>query len=109
MYVVVVGYFVAGLPGAVAGVLSLASPALLAVPIAHLVLRGRSEELRGACTGIVIVSCALMVAAGLRLVPQATPTAAHLLIVIVGFSVVAVTKVKPVWVILVAACSGLVL
>jgi chromate transporter len=32
LYVVVVGYFIAGLGGAVAGVLALATPAFLAIP-----------------------------------------------------------------------------
>ena len=41
LYVVIVGSFVAGLSGAIAGVLALVSPALLAVPIARAVRRGR--------------------------------------------------------------------
>jgi chromate transporter len=35
MYVVLVGYLVSGLSGAVAGVLALATPAVLAIPIAR--------------------------------------------------------------------------
>ena len=37
LYVVVLGYFVAGVPGALAGALALATPALLAIPIARAV------------------------------------------------------------------------
>ena len=109
LYVVIVGYFVAGFPGALAGLLSLVSPAMLAIPISRLVLRGRAAELRGACSGIVIVSCALMLAVGLRLAPAATPAPAYLVIAAAGFLVLGLTKVKPVWVILVSACCGLVL
>lgn len=109
LYIVIVGYFVAGWSGAVAGVLSLATPALLAIPISRLVLRGRAAELRGACSGIVIVSCALMLAAGLRLSPQATPTLGYAVIASAGFILLTLTKVKPLWVILVSACVGLAL
>jgi len=58
-------------PGAAAGVLALAAPAFLAIPIARLVLRGQSGVLTGACSGIVIASCALALATGLRLAQQA--------------------------------------
>jgi chromate transporter len=108
MYVVLVGYFITGLPGALAGVLSLMTPALLAIPISRLVLRGQSAILRGACSGIVIASCALMVATGLRLVPQATPSLLYLVIVAVGAALIALTPLKPVWVIAAAAAIGLV-
>jgi len=109
MYVVVVGYFVAGIPGAVAGVLALMTPALLAVPIARLLLRGHSAALQGACSGIVIAASALMMTTGLRLAPQASPTALHVCIVLVGAAVVALTNIKPVWIIAAAAGTGLFL
>ena len=108
MYVVLVGYFVTGISGAVAGVLALMTPALLAVPISRLVLRGHSATLRGACSGIVIASCALMMATGLRLVPQASPSPPYLVVIVVGAAVVALTAIKPVWVIVIAAVIGLV-
>lgn len=109
LYLVIVGYFVAGIPGAGAGVLSLATPAFLAIPISRLVLRGRAAELRGACSGIVIASCALMVAAGLRLLPAATPTTPYLVIVVVGALTLALTSLKPVWVIVASAAVGMAL
>jgi chromate transporter len=109
LYMVIVGYFVAGIPGAMAGMLSLFTTALLAVPIARVVLRGQSGALKGACRGIVLVSCALMLATGLRLAPEATPTAAYLVLVSVGFSVLALTNIKPVWVIVGSAACGLIL
>ena len=44
LYVVVLGYFVAGAPGALAGALALATPALLAIPIARAVRRHRDSR-----------------------------------------------------------------
>jgi chromate transporter len=107
MYVVLVGYFVAGVSGALAGVLALMTPALLAIPIARLVLRGQSAAIQGACGGIVIASCTLMMVTGLRLVPQAAPALPYLVIIVIGAAMVALTSIKPVWVIVVAAGIGL--
>ena len=106
LYVVVVGYFVAGLAGAAAGVLALVAPAFLAIPIARLVLRGKSGVLKGACSGIVIASCALMLATGLRLAQQAATGVTLGAIVVTGALVLVLTKVKPVWVIVCAAALG---
>ena len=108
MYVVLVGYFITGVPGALAGVLALITPAFLAIPISRLVLRGHSATLRGACSGLVIASCALMMTTGLRLLPQAAPSVPYLIIVVVGAAMVALTAIKPVWVIVIAAGIGLV-
>lgn len=109
LYVVVVGYFVAGVSGAVAGVLALATPAFLAIPIASLVQRQQSAALQGACTGIVVASCGLMLVTGMRLAPQATPSAIHVGIVVIGAGLLVATKLKPVWIIVVAAAAGLIL
>jgi len=98
---------VAGIPGAAAGLLALATPAFLAIPIAGLVLRGKSGALKGACRGVVIASCALMLATGLRLAEQSATGVALAAIVAVGALLLALTKVKPVWVIVCAAVLGL--
>jgi chromate transport protein ChrA len=66
IYVVVVGYFVLGVPGAIAGALALATPAPLAISIVRLMLSGQSAALKGACGAIVVASCALMVVTGVK-------------------------------------------
>ena len=73
LYVVVLGYFVAGVPGALAGALALATPAILAIPIARAVRRHRDSQVRGACSAIVIASCVLMATTSVRLAPEAAP------------------------------------
>jgi hypothetical protein len=50
-----------------------------------------------------------MVITGLRLAPQATLAPWHAALIIVGTLVLALTKIKPVWIIAVAAVLGLVL
>jgi chromate transporter len=109
LYLVIVGYFVAGIAGAAAGVLALVSPALLAIPIARLVARGQSAALQGACSGMVIAACALMVVTGIRLIPEAAPTSWHLAMIVVGAGTLVLTPIKPIWIILGAAVVGLVL
>lgn len=106
LYVVIVGYFVLGIPGAIAGALALTSPALLAVPIAHAVRRGRATEIRGASSGIVIASCVLMVTTALQMAPEAAPSPAFALLAIGAFAVLALTRIAPVFVILGSACIG---
>jgi chromate transporter len=54
LYAVVVGYFVAGVSGALAGALALATPALPAIPIVRAVRCHRDARVRGACAAIVI-------------------------------------------------------
>src|SRR5687768_17210743 len=75
LYVVVVGYFVAGVPGAIAAALALATPAILAIPIARAVRRHRDAQLRGASAAIVIASCVLMATTSVTLASGAAPTA----------------------------------
>lgn len=106
-YVVIVGYFVAGVPGAIAGIVALASPALLAIPIARIVARGESGALQGACSGIVIAACALMLVTGFRLVPGVAPNLWYLSVVVSGALALLLTSVTPLRVILVAIAVGL--
>ncbi len=109
IYVVIVGYSVAGLAGALVGMLALATPAALAVPILRAVQRGRSAEIRGGSSGIVIVSCVLMMTSAFRLAPQAIPTPAFAIVATAGFVALAATRVPPVVVIAASALLGVAL
>ena len=68
----------------------LATPALLAIPISRLLLRG----MRGLAGRMQRRSCGLMVMTGIRLAPQATLTPWHAVLIIVGTLVLALTKNK---------------
>ena len=106
LYIVVLGYFVAGVPGALAGALALATPAILAIPIARAVRRHRDSQVRGACAAIVIASCVLMAATSVRLVPEATPNPQFALLAGAAFIALASGRVPPAFVILGSACVG---
>ena len=67
-YVVAVGYFAVGWPGAVAGWLAMISPALAAIPLLAAIQRWlHLARMRAAIDAVVIASAALLVAAGVRL------------------------------------------
>jgi hypothetical protein len=86
-----------------------ASRAVLAIPIARAVRRGRDAQIRGACAAIVIASCVLMATTSVSLVPEATPTIALGVLAAIGSVALAIERVPPVAVILGCACFGLLL
>lgn len=67
-YVVAVGYFSAGWPGAIAGWLAMITPALAAIPLLATIQRWMGRpRMRGAVDAVVIASAALLVIAGIGL------------------------------------------
>ena len=67
-YVVAVGYFAVGWPGAIAGWLAMVTPALAAIPLLAVIQRWlHLARMRGAIDAVVIASAALLVVAGVRL------------------------------------------
>ena len=68
LYIVSVGYFVAGVPGAIAGWLAMITPALLIIPLVH--FAGRHSEhprIKGVLQTVVIASAGLLLAASIPL------------------------------------------
>jgi chromate transporter len=107
LYVVVVGYFVAGVPGALAAAPALATPAILAIPIARTVRRHRDSQVCGASAAIVIASCVLMAMTSVTLVSDAASTTPLAALVVVGFIALASGRVPPVVVVRASACRVL--
>jgi chromate transporter len=72
LYIVSVGYFVSGVPGAIAGWLAMITPALLIIPLLH--FAGRHIErtrVKGALQAVVIASAGLLLAASIPLAQAA--------------------------------------
>jgi chromate transporter len=66
LYIVSVGYFVAGWPGAVAGWLAMITPALLIIPLVHFV--GRKLEhprVKSVLQTVILASAGLLLAAAI--------------------------------------------
>ena len=71
-YVVAIGYFAGGWPGAVAGWLAMSTPALLAIPLLAAIRRWlHLPRIRAAVDGVIIASAALLVGSGVTLVIDA--------------------------------------
>lgn len=67
-YVVAVGYFAAGWPGAVAGWLAMITPALLAIPLLATIERWlHLPRMRSLVDAVIIAGSALLVPAGIQL------------------------------------------
>ena len=106
LYIVVAGYFAAGLSGALAAALALAAPAILAIPIARAVRRHRDSQVRGASAAIVIASCVLMAVTCVGLATDAIQSAPMGILAAIGLVALASGRVPPVAVVLVSAALG---
>lgn len=109
LYVVIVGFFVTGLPGAGAGILALATPAVLAVPLMGAIRRGRADVVSGAARGIVIAASALTLGTALDLGRSAVTTVPVALVGLAALGLVAGTRLAPLWIVLLAGIAGLLL
>ena len=105
LYVVVLGYFVAGVPGALPGRWRWPHRPFLRYPS-----RARCGaigiQVRGACSAIVIASCVLMATTSVRLAPDAAPTPQFALLAGAAFIALVSGRVPPAVVIIASACVG---
>src|SRR5882757_1787534 len=101
LYIVSVGYFVAGVPGAIAGWLAMITPALLIIPLVHFV--GRKMEhprVKGVLQTVVIASAGLLLAAAIPLGRDGLTGAITWAIAVVCFVLLLTTKIDTLWMIL---------
>jgi chromate transporter len=108
LYIVSVGYFVAGVPGAIAGWAAMSTPALLIIPLVHFV--GRRMEhprVKGVLQTVVIASAGLLLAAAIPLAHDALTDPVTVAIAVVTLVLLLVTKIDTLWIILSAAVISL--
>lgn len=108
LYIVSVGYFVAGLPGAVAGWLAMITPALLIIPLVH--FAGRRMEhprVKSILQTVVIASAGLLLAAAIPLARDALTDPVTIAIAAVSLILLLTTKIDTLWIILAAAVISL--
>lgn len=109
LYLVSVGYFVAGLPGAFAGFLALITPAFLVIPMVRwLRARAGTPRIRSAIRAIILASAGLLLAASIPMAGDAITGYLTLVIVAVTFVVLSFTRVDSAWLMLGAAIVGLI-
>jgi len=109
LYLVSVGYFVDGLPGAFAGLIALLTPAFLVIPLMRWMgAYAKLPRIRGAIRAVVLGSAGLLMAASVPMVRTAATNPLLTAIVVVSFVTLAFTRVETWWVMGGAAVVGLV-
>lgn len=108
LYIVSVGYFVAGVPGAVAGWAAMATPSLLVIPLVHFVSRKMAHpRVKAVLHTVVIASAGLLLAAVLPLARDAVTDPATVGIAVATVTVMILTEVDTLWIILSASVLSL--
>jgi chromate transporter len=117
LYIVSVGYFVGGLPGAFVGLIALITPAFLVIPLMKFAARyANTPRIRSAIRAVVLASAGLLLAASIPLARDAfsnpslsnsAGSALAAVIMLVTFAVLTFSRVESWWVMLGAAVVGL--
>jgi chromate transporter len=108
LYVVSVGYFVAGAPGACAGMLATITPAFLIIPmIRRLGVRANRPRARSAIQAVTLAAAGLLIASTAPLAKDAVTGPLPMLIAVASFLLLAFTRLDNAWVILGSAIAGL--
>jgi len=108
LYLVSVGYFAAGLPGALAGLIALVTPAFLIIPLMSWMGRyANLPRIRGAIRAVILGSAGLLMAASIPLARDAATGPLSATIIVISFIVLAFTRIETWWVMLGAAVVGL--
>jgi chromate transporter len=108
IYVVSVGYLVAGAPGACAGWLAMITPAFLIIPMLRFLgARAEHPRARAIARAVLFAGAGLMVSATAPLARDAITGPLSLAIVVSSFILIAITRVDSLWVMLGAAIIGM--
>lgn len=101
LYVVSVGYFVAGVPGAIIGWLAMITPALLIIPLVH--FAGRTIDhprVKSVLQSVVIASAGLLLAAAIPLARDALTDSVTAAIAAASLVLLLTTELDTLWLIL---------
>ena len=108
LYVVSVGYFVGGLPGATAGLLALVTPAFLIIPMMRWVGDyAKIPRIRSAIRAVVLASAGLLIASSIPLAQDAVTGPLAVALIIASFVVLTFTQLESWWVMIAAAAIGI--
>jgi chromate transporter len=108
LYIVSVGYFVAGAPGTIAGWLAMITPAFLIIPL--VAFAGRRMEhprIKNVLETVVIASAGLLLAAAIPLSRDALTDPVTIGIAVVSLALLLLTEIDTLWIILAASVISL--
>ncbi len=107
-YIVSVGYFVAGIPGACAGCLAVMSPAFLIIfMLRYLGARAERRDVKSAIQAVTLAAAGLIVTSTLPLARDSITGPLPAAIAAGTFLFLTLTRRATIWVILAAALAGL--
>lgn len=108
LYLVSVGYLVAGLPGAGAGLIALLTPAFLIIPLMKWAARySNIPRIRSAIRAVILASAGLLISASLPLTRDAANGPLTAVIIVIAFATLVFTEIETWWIMLGAAAVGL--
>lgn len=109
LYMVAAGYFIAGIPGALAGCAALVTPAFSIVfMLMHLGRHRENPRVRGAIRGITIAAGSLVLASVVPLARDAWTAPLPIVISLASFGALMWTRLDTLWIVLGSAVAGLV-
>ncbi len=108
LYVVSVGYFADGIPGAIAGWLAMIAPALLIIPLIHFVGRHAAHpRLRSMLQSVVLASAGLLWVSSIPLARETLRDPLTVIILLVTVVLLVMRRLDSLWIILGAAAVEL--
>jgi chromate transporter len=109
LYVVSVGYFVDGVPGAMAGYCAMITPAFLILPLLRYVgKRAEQPRVRGAIQGVSIAAAGLIITATVPLARESVTGWVPAGVAVASFLLMTFSRVDTFWVMAGAAVVGLI-
>ena len=108
IYMVCVAYLVAGIPGAIVGLLAMITPSFLIVPMMRFAgARAETPRVRSAISALMLASAALLLFASVPLARETVTGAFTLALAAGAFLVLSFTRVDSAWLMFAAAALGL--
>jgi chromate transporter len=108
LYIVCVGYYAAGVPGAVAGCLAMMTPAFLAVPLVRKVgEKAQHRTVRRMIRAITLGAAGMLVSSTIPLARDALVSPVAIIIAGASFAILTLTRIDTFWVVLGAAGLGI--
>ena len=108
LYIVSVGYFIAGIPGACIGCLAVITPAFLIIPmLRYLGARAARPAVKNAIQCVMLAASGLVVSATVPLARDALTSPLAIGIAVGSFLFLVLTRKDTIWVVLGSAAAGL--